>query len=594
MKNRTQRKNLFLSFTVLIIIFAAAYFWLIFGNVYPHSRERYLNDRRQLVAKVASQVDNYFLLMDDITLQIIYSDAIHEALTLANQDPSDLNYFDSNIQARKECAQAMSAYISITNQISRASIFGIQGDYCSIGAPRRNLNTSDILKLEVLPKARALDGSLCIQGPAPDPLSSQNEKLYYSASRIMKRGYAAYGYAEVQQSYETLDQICSLSPTIRVYLFDEQGALLYPALSQSEISEEAYSSQYEKARENLTFTDSCLFESKGEVISSVRLKNKFILMAIENRKDLFKDLYHMQNTTTIFALLISVFCILAVYYISKYTSQSVENLTTAVKNIDFHTYVLPLSPQKCTTHETKQLAEATIQMLQKLQQYAALSSEAQARELQATIVALQSQLNPHFINNTLAAISSLAMESENLNIVHMCSHLSHMLTYAQEVNTPATLKTEITYTRHYLSLMKYRYSDLLEYSVDIAAPLLEVKVPRLILQPLIENCIYHGFNSDRTIKRIEIKGELTGNCWKISIRDNGCGFSASSLEAIAKGRKEIRDLLDQGQASYIHSDELGILNTFSRLYILQKENTIFEIHSSASGATVIIGGAIHD
>ena len=127
MKHRSQRRKLFLSFTVVIIAFTIAYLLLIFGRDYQNSKERYLNDRAQLVGQVASQAENYFSLMDNILLQIIYSDAIYEALTAANHDLSPTNYFDINLQAKKNCTQDMSAYISITNQISRASIFGVRG-----------------------------------------------------------------------------------------------------------------------------------------------------------------------------------------------------------------------------------------------------------------------------------------------------------------------------------------------------------------------------------------------------------------------------------------------------------------------------------
>ena len=105
MKNRSQRKNLFLSFTVVIIAFTTAYLLLIFGRDYQNSKERNLNDRAQLVVQVASQAENYFSLMDNILLQIIYSDAIYESLTAANQDMSPSNYFDINLQAKKNCTQ---------------------------------------------------------------------------------------------------------------------------------------------------------------------------------------------------------------------------------------------------------------------------------------------------------------------------------------------------------------------------------------------------------------------------------------------------------------------------------------------------------
>ena len=202
----------------------------------------------------------------------------------------------------------------------------------------------DILELDAVKNAELLNGSLCIQGPSSDPLSSSSDKLYYSASRLSKRGYVSYGYTEVLQSYENLERICQPAPTVDVFIFDNSGNLLYPAPSYVTVSEEVLRSRYKEACSHLNSSDSSQFEYEGEIISSVKLNNDFTLLAVENRMDLFEYLYHIRNTTFFFAFLVSLFSILIVYYISRYTSQSVEKLTDAVKKIDFHDYVLPLDP----------------------------------------------------------------------------------------------------------------------------------------------------------------------------------------------------------------------------------------------------------
>ena len=501
MKRRTLRKNLFVSFTLIVILIAGLYLLLFFGRDYKSSKDRYLKDWERLVTQIASQTDDYFTSMNNITVQLVYSNIIYESLVAANADTNSSNFFDDNSQIKKNCSLIMSAYSSITNQASRVSIFGMQGDYCSVGSSRRNLRTSDILQLDLLKASDEKGGALCIQGPFPDPLSeNRNDGTFiYSASRIMKYGYGSYGYVEVQQPYDILDKICSLSPDMEIFVYDDSGNMLYPLSAQPQNSSEQDIglTRLQNVKQHLAAADSCLLKTGDEILGGAKLKNNLTLVAVERQSVLYSDLYQVRNTTVFFTLIVCFLCILIVYSVSGYTSQSVEKLTSAVKKIDFQDYTLPISPDECTTDETRQLAEVTGHMLQKLKQFATLTSEAQARELQATIAALQSQINPHFMNNTLAAISSSALESGNMNVVYMCSHLSRMLLYTLDAEQESTLDTEVEYTRHYLELMRYRYDGELKYNIEIPQSILSVRVPRLILQPLVENCIYHGFDCDR-------------------------------------------------------------------------------------------------
>lgn len=595
-KRRTLRKNLFWSFALIVILIAGLYLLLFFGRDYKSSKTRYLKDWERLVSQIASQTDDYFTSMNNITVQLVYSNIIYESLAAANADTNSSNFFDDNSQIKKNCSLIMSAYSSITNQASRVSIFGMRGDYCSVGSSRRNLRTSDILQLDILKASDEKGGALCIRGPFPDPLSeNRNDGRYiYSASRIMKYGYASYGYVEVQQPYEALHRICSVSPDMQVFVYDDSGNMLYPLRNPAQNSSEQDLLRLQNVKQHLTHADSCLIKADDEILGGAKLKNNLILVAAEKQSVLYSNLYQVRNTTVFFTLIVCFLCILIVYSVSGYTAQSVEKLTSAVKKINFQDYTLPISPEECTTDETRQLAEATGHMLQKLKQFATLTSEAQARELQATIAALQSQINPHFMNNTLAAISSSAMESGNMNVVYMCSHLSRMLLYTLDGEQEATLDSEVEYTRHYLELMRYRYGGGLKYDIEIPPAILSVRIPRLILQPLVENCIYHGFDCDRELRVIQIKGEQKDRTWTVRVIDNGCGFSREALQKITADQEKIRGLLDSGRSSFMRSEELGVLNTFSRLYIRQKEHTVFEIHSSTAGATVIIGGQIHD
>ena len=107
--------------------------------------------------------------------------------------------------------------------------------------------------------------------------------------------------------------------------------------------------------------------------------------------------------------------------------------------------------------------------------------------------ALQSQINPHFLYNTLDSIIWMAEWGKNQEVVRMTSSLAKLLRRSisneQEV---VTVAEEVEYTESYLTIQKMRYKDKLEYEIAIEKEILEAKVVKLILQPLVENSIYHG------------------------------------------------------------------------------------------------------
>ena len=131
-----------------------------------------------------------------------------------------------------------------------------------------------------------------------------------------------------------------------------------------------------------------------------------------------------------------------------------------------------------------------------------------AHEKEAQLVALQSQLNPHFIHNMLQTIGIMAEEGSPAAIQELILNLARMLRYVSSTEaTTATLGTEIEYAESYLAAMRARFGESLEYVIDVRPEMRQIVVPRLILQPFIENCFKYGTTA-RPPWRIELRGAL--------------------------------------------------------------------------------------
>jgi sensor histidine kinase YesM len=162
--------------------------------------------------------------------------------------------------------------------------------------------------------------------------------------------------------------------------------------------------------------------------------------------------------------------------------------------------------------------------------FVAQAKDVEASQLshQLTLARLQSlrmQINPHFLFNTLNAISVLVMKHEHEKAVEMIGRLSYLFRQSlNETQVLIALETELDSARQYLDIEKVRFGERLEYSISCAPVLLDKQVPSMLLQPLLENAVRHGFaqKAETGILTIECKAEDESLCMYIS--DNGAGF----------------------------------------------------------------------
>ena len=198
--------------------------------------------------------------------------------------------------------------------------------------------------------------------------------------------------------------------------------------------------------------------------------------------------------------------------------------------------------------------------------------ELRASELERNLTAaklktLQMQLNPHFLFNTLHAISALMHKDVNA-ADRMISRLSDLLrraldsSEAQEV----PLWQEIDFLKRYLEIEQTRFGDRLEVRFEIADGASELQVPNLILQPLVENAIKHGIEPHARRGIVQISASRNGNRLKLEVRDNGGGLSAG------------------------YDERIGLANTRSRLEQLYGSEHEFAIQTGASGGVVVTLG----
>jgi two-component system sensor histidine kinase YesM len=154
---------------------------------------------------------------------------------------------------------------------------------------------------------------------------------------------------------------------------------------------------------------------------------------------------------------------------------------------------------------------------------------------QAELLALQNQINPHFLYNTLEAIRGDALKAGNKNIAAITEALSTYFRYTiSETRSKVPLIEELENIENYFQIQQYRFGEKLQMKIDILCDnsVLEVYCLKLMLQPIIENAIFHGLEKIRDGGLIEIRIEKIDNKLKIIIQDNGTGMDEVSLKKL--------------------------------------------------------------
>ena len=155
------------------------------------------------------------------------------------------------------------------------------------------------------------------------------------------------------------------------------------------------------------------------------------------------------------------------------------------------------------------------------------TSRAEAGLAQANLRALNMQLQPHFLFNTLNAISVLAAKGERAQTVRLIERMSDLLRMSLENTTHTVpLVRELEFAQRYLDIEQVRFADRMTVRFDVAPDTLGAQVPSMLLQPLVENAVKHGIARRRASGRIEVRARRHAEALELSVRDDGPGFAA--------------------------------------------------------------------
>lgn len=280
----------------------------------------------------------------------------------------------------------------------------------------------------------------------------------------------------------------------------------------------------------------------------------------------------LQKSISSFALfsIIALICtIVIILLVSRQLTSSIRTLEKAIQSVSFdHASILPDANRLNKKNEIYRIQRAFDALIDRLN--TAIHNEMQARDLhlQAQLNALQAQINPHFIYNTLNIIAAKSLEHNALDIADVCNRFSNMLRYSTTLqDRTVELRQEIEHARNYLELMKSRYENRLNYEINVPEELKDAMLPKLTLQPLVENCFVHGYQSRLQVMHISISAHAMNNGFLLNIHDNRDGFSKEILDRMDSFLQKLNMDSELQAETFGSPNSIGLGNTFTRLYL---------------------------
>lgn len=582
----TIKFNLIVTYSLIILIP-----FLILSTYLITTEAQKINSRtlaglRQNCISLKDSMEREIKQMNLVSLNIAYSYLIRDAYSeyLSNQN----NY--ENLKALNEL---IGNSIGPNRLVDQANLYSVLGTVIASGSHNNTYN----YPVEQMPwyeAAKNNNGSRVLSYEGEDPFISRYTtdkygKLFISLSRKYYDIYnKVQGYIEVKKSVkQVFSQVVSYESVSgeQVLVFDSFGKTIYSGDLSEDICQSVFG-HIVKSDPSTGF-DRISEGRSNHFITFTKSDDEVLIAVVIDENALFMPTKSYIWSVVLLAFVSLVLAFILSYFAANRMTVPIQRIYNEMQHINLEGYMQKAN-LNTRTIELNVLYDKFIDMQHKLVDSLNKQLLLKNQEMQSKMLALQSQMNPHFLFNSLAAIQSMADSNMDKEIIIMCQSMSNILRYiSSDSDTTVSLADEIKCTKDFLCCMMIRYNNDLYYSVDIPENMYDVKVPKLCIQPLVENSIKFC-TTKLPPYNIDIKGAVVDGKYYVTVTDNGPGFSPDSLVSI---KNKIKEIDSTGLLPSLEIKGMGLLNIYLRLKILYGTSVTFEINNiEGGGASITIGG----
>lgn len=581
MKKRSLSQKLFQTyagwFLLCLLTFISLAVWYV-GTAISRNMEK---SQAQLMNSIDENVENYFEEMNAFSIELLNSDKFKDnaivRLPQAYEEKKSVSVPFSEMYL--EAYQMIQKNYNI-GVVADKSYYIWMGSSSYVGAlPKEEIHTYDSMERNEKPYVKYLANNEYLECTARESYAGDKEKEYVTLSRSMD---TQRRYLNGRAILEVMIDAKELREHMSRLTGDESEQRFFMNIYDSE-GEAIYTESDLDVTEYMKDGEAGVFEQNGYRVNVHRIfDGKVTVVYVINKMAYNNELFSFLGLAAAACLIVCGIVMIITYKISKQISSPIYEMCRNVEKInldqgmDFEEVRTDIEELKFLSDSLKEMSSqlgASLERIITLKDY----------ETHAKMLALQAQMQPHFLFNTLTTIGTMAEEEGNQKVVSMCMNLTQMFRYiAAEESKGVRMFEEIRHVERYVEIMKERFPEAV-VQIDIPLEELGCLIPKLTIQPLVENAFKY---CNRKKPWIHVKGEVTEDGkWKVEVCDNGAGFSREKIDEImdkcSESMKEEKTLSNQ-------IDGMGLVNVYVRLKLFYGDDMIYELEEGTG--RILIGG----
>jgi len=372
-----------------------------------------------------------------------------------------------------------------------------------------------------------------------------------------------------------------------LYIMDEKGVIIYSS-NENVIGKENKEKWFVQLKKKSSFSKSMEWKDQqfsGVIVHdkfSAPYKNWYIVKRIP-----YNVLYQGARETALINILIGivtlVIVLIATMFVSFKITAPIKVLIDNMKKVENGEFKADFD--SLGNDEIGMLGRHFKLMIAKINDLIEREYKLDIENKESQLRVLRSQINPHFLYNALQSIGTLALKSKAVPVYSLLTSLSKIMRYSMNMKEDIVpFISELMHVKSYLLLQKQRFDEQFEFEINASKEVQEILIPKMILQPIVENCFKHGFDQQIKIATIHIDAKLQEDGMaSISVSDNGIGVNEEQLNCI---KQELFTGISKQEKQ---RETIGLKNIYDRLQIYYANQAHMSIVSNkGSGFTVTV------
>lgn len=387
------------------------------------------------------------------------------------------------------------------------------------------------------------------------------------------------GILLIDLNYKIISEICKkvqLGSKGYIFIIDKQGNIVYHPQQQliySRLKEEMIPKVLNAQGKSFVVDQDG--ERKLYTITTSDLTG-WRVVSVTNVNDMIMDGKETKKFFLMMILISILLSLLIAIVISTKISRPIKQLELSMKQVETGNFDIKLDI--LYNHEVGRLSKSFNMMTRKIKELMQQVVEEQKALRKSEIKALQSQINPHFLYNTLDSIIWMAESNRNEEVIDMTSSLAKLFRISlNKGEETISIRGEIEHVKNYLLIQKMRYSNKLDFIMDVDPAIMSYETIKLILQPIVENAIYHGIKNKTGKGLIRILGKEVEGKILFQVIDNGVGMDS----------KQIKNIYSVEHRKHSKGNGVGVKNVHERLQIYYGQDFGVSFESEVNRGTTV-------